>query len=80
MAEIKFEIDIIETKEVRGRHIVTENYQDLVEGLEGKMTILTRRTPKMEGEVEGEEEVVGLLAVRSSFSGPGGLLKTSIPF
>ena len=79
MAGIKFEIDIIAMKELIGRYIVRENYQDLDDGLEEKMTIQTRRTPKVE-DVAEEEEVVGLMAVSSSFSGPGGLLKTSIPF
>ena len=77
---IKFEIDIIEMKELIGRPIARENYQDLDDGLGEKMTIQTRRTLKVEDEEAEEEEVVGLLAVSSSFSGPGGLLKTSIPF
>ena len=69
MAGIKFEIDIIAMKELIGPHIAIENYQDLDDGLEEKMIIQTRRTLKVEDEEAEEEEVVGLLAVRSSFRG-----------
>ena len=66
MAEIKFETDIIEMRKETDLHITKEKHPGLVEDLEEKMTTQTRRTPR---EGEPAEEVVGLLAVRSSFRG-----------
>ena len=66
MAEIKFGIDIIEMKRETSHRTTKERHQDSVADLEERMITLTRRTPM---EDEAEEEVVGLLAVRSSFRG-----------
>ena len=66
MAEIKYEIDIIEMIRQIDLQTMTEKHQDLVVNLEERMTTQTRRTPR---EGEPAEEVVGLLAVRSSFRG-----------
>ena len=73
VAAIKFEIDIIVMREEKGEDMVIGNYRDLVGGLEEKMTTPTRKT--MKADDEAEEEVIGLLAVSCSFSGPGVLLK-----
>jgi hypothetical protein len=80
VAVIKYEIDIIEMREVKGRVIMTENYPDLVVDQGERTTTRTKRIPKTEDEAEEEEEVDGLLAVSCSFSGLGVLLKTSISF
>ena len=67
MAEINFETDIIEMRKGKNLHIMKEKHPGLVVDLEEKMTTQMTRTP-MEDDRE-EEEVVGLLAVRSSFRG-----------
>lgn len=67
MAEINFETDIIEMRKEKNLHTMKEKHPGLVVDLEEKMTTQMTRTP-MEDDRE-EEEVVGLLAVRSSFRG-----------
>merc|ERR1712110_1058022 len=62
VAVIKYEIDIIEMREVKGQVIMTENYPDLVVDQGERTTTRTKRIPKTEDEAEEEEEVDGLLA------------------
>ena len=78
MVVIKFEIDTIGMTEETEPGTETESCLDSVEGLEEKTTIQTRRNQKVEDEAAvEEEEIVGLMAVRCSFSGPGVLLKNN---
>ena len=66
MVEIKYEIDIIEMIRQIDLQITKEKHQDSVVNLEERMTTQTRKTLMAD---EAHEEVVGLLAVRSSFRG-----------
>ena len=77
VAGIKSESVTIEMiGEIAGDHRMIENCQASAEDREARTTTQTKRTPKVEDEAAtDEEEVVGLLAVSCSFSGPGVLLK-----
>ena len=66
VVEIKYEIDIIEMIRQIDLQIMKGKHQDSVVNLEERMTTRTRKTPMAD---EVQEEVVGLLAVRSSFRG-----------